>query len=234
MTAEQRTIHSRATLDEGLVSLQRQLRTLTSLVDVAIERSIRALERLDQEGARRVMAEDRRINELRYKVEDDAVHLIATQQPMAGDLRLIVSVLSILPELERIGDYAAGISKIVLLHEDKPLLKPLIDVPRMAQVCREMLRDSVDAFISRDAEKARAVALRDDVVDRLYDQVYRELLTFMLNDPRTIDRATWLIWVAHNLERIADRVQNICERTVYEVSGVMKELTRREPSAEPE
>jgi len=234
MTAEQRTIHSRATLDEGLVSLQRQLRTLASLVDVAIERSIRALERLDQEGARRVMAEDRRINELRYKVEDDAVHLIATQQPMAGDLRLIVSVLSILPELERIGDYAAGISKIVLLHEDKPLLKPLIDVPRMAQVCREMLRDSVDAFISRDAEKARAVALRDDVVDRLYDQVYRELLTFMLNDPRTIDRATWLIWVAHNLERIADRVQNICERTVYEVSGVMKELTRREPSAEPE
>ena len=226
MTAEQRTIHSRATLDEGLVSLQRQLRTLASLVDVAIERSIRALERLDQEGARRVMAEDRRINELRYKVEDDAVHLIATQQPMAGDLRLIVSVLSILPELERIGDYAAGISKIVLLHEDKPLLKPLIDVPRMAQVCREMLRDSVDAFISRDAEKARAVALRDDVVDRLYDQVYRELLTFMLNDPRTIDRATWLIWVAHNLERIGDRVQNICERTVFEVTGSVKEFTR--------
>ena len=224
MTAEQRTIHSRATLDEGLVSLQRQLRTLASLVDVAIERSIRALERLDQEGARRVMAEDRRINELRYKVEDDAVHLIATQQPMAGDLRLIVSVLSILPELERIGDYAAGISKIVLLHEDKPLLKPLIDVPRMAQVCREMLRDSVDAFISRDAEKARAVALRDDVVDRLYDQVYRELLTDMINDPGTIEQATHLSWVTHNLERIADRVTNICERVVYLVEGHIEEL----------
>lgn len=232
MTAS-RTIHSRATLDEGLVSLQRQLRTLASLVDVAIERSILALERLDHEAAQRLIAEDERINSLRYKIEDDAVHLIAAQQPIAGDLRLVVSVLSILPELERIGDYCAGIAKIVLLHEDRPLLKPLVDVPRMAQLCREMLRDAVDAFISRDAEKAREVAMRDDEVDRLYEQVYRELLTFMLNDPRTIDRATWLIWVAHNLERIGDRVQNVCERTVYEVSGVMRELGGRVPEAEP-
>jgi len=228
MTGEQRTIHSRAALDEGLVSLQRQLRTLASHVDVAIERGVLALERLDRRAAQRVIAEDGRINELRFKIEDDAIHLIAMQQPIAGDLRLIVAVLSILPELERIGDYCAGIAKVVLLHEDKPLLKPLVDVPRMAQLCREMLRDAIDAFISRDAERARAVGLRDDEVDRLYDQVYRELLTFMLNDPRTIDRATWLIWVAHNLERIADRVQNICERTVYEVSGVMREFTREE------
>jgi len=175
MTA-QRSIHARATLDEGLVSLQRQLRTLASLVDVAIERSVRALERLDHDAARRIMAEDRRINELRYKIEDEAVHLIATQQPLAGDLRLIVSVLSILPELERIGDYASGIAKIVLLHEDKPLLKPLVDVPRMAQVCREMLRDAVDAFISRDAEKARSVALRDDVATLNATPETREVL----------------------------------------------------------
>lgn len=224
----QRTIHSRAALDEGLVSLQSQLRALASLVDVAIERSILALERLDRDAARRVIAEDTRINDLRYRVEDDAVHLIAMQQPIAGDLRLIVSVLSILPELERIGDYCAGIAKVVLLHEDRPLLKPLVDIPRMAGVCREMMRDAVDAFITRDEEKARAVAMKDDVVDRLYEQVYRELLTFMLNDPRTIDRATWLIWVAHNLERIADRVQNICERTVYERTGVMREFARHE------
>jgi phosphate transport system protein len=215
------SIHSRAALDEGLVSLQRQLRTLASHVDVAIERAVRSLERLDQEGARRVIA-------------DDAIHLIAMQQPIASDLRLIVAVLSILPELERIGDYCSGIAKIVLLHEEKSLLKPLVDVPRMAALCREMLRDAVDAFISRDAEKARAVALRDDEIDRLYEQVYRELLTFMLNDPRTIDRATWLIWVSHNLERIGDRVQNICERTVYEVSGVMREFTGPEPEAEPQ
>jgi phosphate transport system protein len=224
-----RSIHARAALDEGLESLQRQLRSLASLVDVAIERGIRALERLDRDGAERVIADDERINELRFTIEDDAIHLIAQQQPLASDLRTIVAVLSILPELERIADYCAGIAKIVLLHEDRPLLKPLVDVPRMATVCREMLRDAVDAFISRDAEKARAVALRDDEIDALYGDVYRELLTFMLNDPTTIDRATWLIWVAHNLERIGDRVQNVCERTVYEVTGVMKEFTRRQP-----
>lgn len=218
------SIHSRAALDEGLVSLQRQLRTLAGLVDLSIERSIHSLQRLDREEAERVVAEDRRINELRFKIEDDAVHLIAMQQPIASDLRLIIGVLSVVPELERIGDYCAGIAKIALLHGDQPLLKPLVDIPRMAEACREMLRDAVDAFVGRDAEKARSVALRDDDVDRLYEQVYRELLTFMLSDPRTIDRATWLIWVAHNLERIGDRVQNICERTVYEVSGVMREL----------
>ncbi len=223
MTA--RTIHNRAALDEGLAALQHDLRRLASLVDVAIERSIRALERLDLDEARAVVADDERINELRFQIEEHAIHIIATQQPIAGDLRLIVAVLSILPELERMGDYCAGIGKIVLLHEGKALLKPLVDIPRMANACREMLREAVDAFISRDAEKARSVATRDDQVDRLYDQVYRELLTFMLNDPRTIDRATWLIWVAHNLERIADRIQNICERTVYEVTGVMREFS---------
>ena len=219
-----RTIHNRAALDEGLAKMQLDLRRLASLVDVAIERSVGALERLDNEGARAVIDDDEPINKLRFRIEEHAIHLIATQQPIAGDLRTIVAVLSVLPELERMGDYCAGIGKIVLLHEGRPLLKPLVDIPRMASVCRGMLGDAVDAFIARDAERARSVALRDDQVDRLYDQVYRELLTFMLNDPRTIDRATWLIWVAHNLERIADRIQNICERTVYEATGVMREF----------
>jgi len=221
-----RTIHSRATLDAGLAGLQRDLRGLGSLVDVAIDRSVDALARLDAEAARKVITDDERVNALRFRIEEDAIHIIATQQPIAGDLRLIVAVLSILPELERMADYCVGVAKIALLHEDRPLLKPLIDVPRMAQVCRELLGEALDAFITRDAVKARAVAARDDEIDRLYEQVYRELLTFMLNDPRTIDRATWLIWVAHNLERIGDRVQNICERTVYEVTGVMQEFTR--------
>jgi phosphate transport system protein len=123
------------------------------------------------------------------------------------------------------GDYCVGIGKIVQLHEGKTLLKPLIDLPRMRDVVREMLRAAVDAFIERDADKAEAVAQRDDEVDALYDQIYRELLTFMLNDPRTIDRATWLIWVAHNFERMGDRIQNICERTVYEARGVMREFS---------
>ena len=222
-----RTIHSRAALDDGLVALQRDVRSLASMVDVAIERSIEALRRLDRKRAELVIADDRPINEMRFRIEDRAIELIAGQQPVAGDLRLIVAVLSVIVELERIGDYCAGIARVVLLHEDRPLLKPLIDVPRMATLVRELLRDAIDAFIARDAEQAESVARRDDEVDQLYDQVYRELLTFMLNDPRTIDRATWLIWVAHNLERIGDRTQNICERTVYEVTGVMREFTAR-------
>ncbi len=227
MTADaRRTISSRATLDEGLAELQRDLRSLASLVSVAIERSIDALRRLDRDLAEQVITDDKPINELRFSIEDRAVHLIATQQPIAGDLRLIIAVLQVAPELERMADYCVGIAKIVLLHEERGLLKPLVDIPRMAGLVQEMLTAAIDAFIVRDAVAAEAVAARDDEVDRLYDQVYRELLTFMLNDPRTIDRATWLIWVAHNLERIGDRVQNICERTVFEVTGNMKELTR--------
>ncbi|CAN5185363.1 phosphate signaling complex protein PhoU [soil metagenome] len=225
MAEAQRAIHSRAAFDDGLNGLQRDLRSLASQVDVAIERSTRALERLDRPLAQGVIAGDRYINELRFAIEDDAIHLIAMQQPLARDLRLIIAVLNVIVELERMGDYCVGIARIVLLHEERPLLKPLVDIPRMATTVRDMLRDAVDAFISRDADAARRVAARDDEIDRLYDQVYRELLTFMLNDPRTIDRATWLIWTAHNLERMGDRIQNICERTVYEVTGVMKEFS---------
>ncbi|MGH2451820.1 MAG: phosphate signaling complex protein PhoU [Candidatus Limnocylindria bacterium] len=226
MADTHRSIHSRQALDDGLLGLQRDLRSLSSLVDVAIERSIRALARLDRRLSETVIEDDRAINELRFRIEDDAIHLIAAQQPLAGDLRTVIAVLNVIVELERIGDYCVGIGKIVLLHGDMPLLKPLVDIPRMAQLVREMLRDAIDAFIVRDEKLAEEVAARDDDVDRLYDQVYRELLTFMLNDPRTIDRATWLIWVSHNLERIGDRVQNICERTLYEVTGVMREFNR--------
>ena len=220
-----RSIHSRAALDEGLVHLQRDVRSLGSLVDVAIERSMGALEHLDQDLARSVIEGDAKVNQLRYDVEERGIHLIATQQPIAGDLRLIISVLNVVVELERMADYCVGIGKIVQLHEGKPLLKPLIDLPRMRDVVREMLRDAIDAFVARDPDKAEAVAARDDEVDALYDQIYRELLTFMLSDPRTIDRATWLIWVAHNFERMGDRIQNICERTVFEVRGVLREFS---------
>jgi phosphate transport system protein len=149
---------------------------------------------------------------------------MATQQPMASDLRRIVAVLNIIVELERMGDYAEGIAKIVLMHRDTPLLKPLVDVPRMAEQARDMLRRSLDAFIRRDAPAAIAIAAEDDAVDALYEQIYRELFTYMLQDPKTFDRATWLLWVAHNLERIADRVTNICERVVFEVTGRMEEM----------
>ena len=197
------------------------------MVDVAIESSVASLKRLDRAEAERVIFNDQAINDLRYSIEDAAVHIIAMQQPIAGDLRFVIAVLMVTSELERMGDYCVGIAKITKLHGDRPLLKPLIDVPRMAEAVRGMLRGAIDALITKNAFLAEAIAAQDDEIDRLYDQIYRELLTYMLNDPTTIDRATWLLWAAHNLERMGDRVQNICERTVYEATGVLKEFGGR-------
>lgn len=225
MSTERRVLHGRAALDEGLEQLRHDLRRLASMVDVAVDASLASLAALDRVRAEAVIAGDVRINQLRYDIEERAVRLIATQQPIAGDLRFIIAALSIVSELERMGDYCVGIGKIVLLHDGHPLLKPLVDIPRMGSTIREMLRVAVDSFISKNAYAAEETALRDDEIDLLYDQIYRELLTYMLSDPTTIDRGTWLLWVAHNLERMGDRIQNICERTVYEVTGVMKEFS---------
>ena len=230
MTLPARSIQGRAALDDGLERLRVDLRRLASLLDLAIERSVGALARLDRRQAETVIAGDAAINGLRYEIEERAVHLIAMQQPIAGDLRFIVSVLAVVSELERMGDYCVGIAKIVLLHEGRPLLKPLVDIPRMAALVRDMLRKSLDAFITKNAFLAETIALRDDEIDRLYDQVYRELLTYMLSDPTTIDRATWLLWTAHNLERMGDRIQNVCERTIYEVTGTLREFSGTRPS----
>ena len=221
------TTHQRAGLDQGLEQLRRDLRRLASMVDVAIEKSVASLKRLDRAEAERVIFNDQAINDLRYSIEDAAVHIIAMQQPIAGDLRFVIAVLMVTSELERMGDYCVGIAKITKLHGDRALLKPLIDVPRMADAVRGMLRGAIDALITKNAFLAEAIAAQDDEIDRLYDQIYRELLTYMLNDPTTIDRATWLLWAAHNLERMGDRVQNICERTVYEATGVLKEFGGR-------
>jgi phosphate transport system protein len=207
-----------------LQHLHDQVLIVGSMVDKAIDRSIQALQLQDFAAAREIIAEDRVVNRQRFQVEEQAIRLIATQQPMASDLRSIIAVLNIVVDLERIGDYAVGNARIVLLHEDKPLLKPLIDIPRMSELARDMLRRALDAFVVRDVAAAKAIAREDDAVDALYDQIYRELLTYMLNDPTTIDRATWLLWAAHNLERTADRVTNICERIVYEATGRMEEV----------
>ena len=187
-------------------------------------RSIEALQGRDIELAHQIIADDQKINNKRFEIEEKCIQLIATQQPMASDLRIIVAVLNIIIEVERIGDYAAGISKIVIMIGDEPPLKPLIDIPRMANQGVDMLRRSLDAFVNRDAEAARKIITEDDFVDNLYDQIFRELLVFMMEDPRTVTRATRLIWVAHNLERAADRVTNICERVVFIVTGKMEEI----------
>ncbi|HLZ09955.1 MAG TPA: phosphate signaling complex protein PhoU [Chloroflexota bacterium] len=214
----------RETFERELRRLQDEMLLLASMVDRAIGDSVDALRRLDGQAARQVVDADGPINAKRYLIEESAITTIATQQPMARDLRTILAVLHIAIELERMGDYAAGIAKIVLMHGDEELLKPLIDIPRMADLDRSMLRRSIDAFVNRDVELARRVGMEDDEIDAIQDQVYRELLTYVMQDPRTINRATWLIWVAHNLERIADRVTNICERVVFLVTGQIQEI----------
>ena len=209
---------------QDLQVLEQQVIELGSMVDKAIARSVEALGELDAEEARKIVHEDLAINEKRFEIEEQALLLIATQQPMASDLRAIAAVLYIIVDLERIGDHAEGIAKIVLMHGEERLLKPLIDVPRMAEKSRSMIRTALDALIARDAEAARRIADEDDAVDALYDQVLRELFSYMIEDPRTITRATYLMWVAHNLERIADRATNICERVAFMVTGRMEEF----------
>jgi phosphate transport system protein len=222
-------MRTRTGFDREIMALQEQVLLMGSMVEKQLDRAVAALRTLDREGAQRVIDGDDEIDRLRYEIEDHAIQLIATQQPMASDLRTIVAALNIIVDMERMGDHAEGIAKIVLMHEDEPLLKPLIDVPRMAELAGSMLHRSLDAFIEKDAEAAMAVADEDDEMDRLYNQVYRELLTYMLNDPRTIDRATWLLWVAHNLERIGDRATNICERVVYLATGRMPHMAGTSP-----
>ena len=207
-----------------LQRLQEELLVMSSMVDNAIERSVSSLKTRDMSLAHEVIDADRQINQQRFRIEEGCLLLIATQQPMASDLRVLAALLNIITDLERMGDHAAGIAKITLLVANEPPLKPLIDIPRMADIAREMLQGSLDAFFNRDVVGAQHIAGRDDEVDQLYDQVYRELLTFMMADPSTIDRATHLLWVAHNLERIADRVTNICERVLFLVTGRMVEM----------
>jgi phosphate transport system protein len=215
---------ARTLLERLLAEIQEEMLVMADMVESAIRRSIQALKSRDLDLARQVIADDVKINQKRYNTEERCLELIATQQPLAGDLRTIVAVLYMIVDLERIGDHAEGIAKIVVMLADEPPLKPYIDLPRMADIAVDMLRESLEAFKHRDAERARAVMNRDDEVDALYDQVYRELLTFMITDPHTIERATHLIWVGHNLERMADRVTNICERVIYLVTGKVEEL----------
>ncbi len=215
---------TRVAFDRQLSELQEDILVMAAMVESAITRSIEALRHRDVELARVTIADDVKINNKRYAIEEKCLEIMATQQPLASDLRIIVAVLHISVDLERMADHAEGISRIALMLADEPVLKPYIDIPRMADVAIRMLEASMKAFKHRDAASARAICSEDDEVDGLYDQVYRELITFMLQDPQTIQRATWLLWVAHNLERIADRVTNICERVIYLVEGRVEEL----------
>ena len=205
----------RTDFDRSLQEIQDELLVLGSMVEKSIDRSVLALKNRDLSLSKTVIDDDDLIDDLRNKIEEKCISVIATQNPMAGDLRTVISVLYIAEELERMGDYAEGIAKISLSIGKEPMLKPLVDIPRMAEKSSKMLSRSLDALVNRDEQLAIQVCRDDNEVDELYNQVYRELLTFMISDPKTIERATYLLWVSHNIERIADRATNISERVLY-------------------
>ena len=209
----------RADFHRNLRSLQDDLITLGSRVETAIAKSLQGLRNRDLDISRQVVDEDDIIDQERLDLEEQCVEMMARQQPNSIDLRTLMSVLHIATELERMGDYAEGIAKISIMMGDQAPLKPLIDIPRMAEKAAQMLHRSLDAFVARDPEAALQVCNDDDEVDNLYEQIYRELLTYMFEDPSTIQRATYLLWVAHDLERIADRATNIAERVIFLVTG---------------
>ena len=209
----------REEFDLKLTGLEGEVEALAEFVSDSINLSVEALKNRDLDASQQVIDLDDYIDDKQSEIEDRCIHLIATQQPVAKDLRAIIALLHIAVELERMGDYAEGIGKISLRMGNEPTLKPLIDIPRMAEKATAMLRDSIEALLNRDTAKAQAVLDADDEVDDLYDQVYRELLLFMIQDPQTIERATYLLWVAHDLERIADRATNIAEQVLFLVDG---------------
>jgi len=214
----------RKTFESDIQQVKDEVLALGSMVEHAIIGSVEALKKRDIKAAEKIIAEDKEINKKRFAIENQLMILIATQQPMAHDLRLLASTMEIISELERMGDYAKGIANINVRMGDEKLLKPLIDIPRMAEIGASMLHRALTAFVNEDVEVAKSIPVEDDQVDALYNQIYRELMIFIIEDPKNIERANWLLWVAHNLERVADRVTNICERTIFIATGEFGEI----------
>ncbi|HSJ56836.1 MAG TPA: phosphate signaling complex protein PhoU [Anaerolineae bacterium] len=215
---------TRQAFDQELQRLQDDVIALGSMVGDALVYSVDVLKRRDFDASRAIIEQDREVNRRRFAIENDVLTLIATQQPMAGDMRMLAAILEIGTELERMGDYAKGIARINLMIGEQPLIKPLIDLPIMADIARDMLDQALKAFMDGDDALARSIPRRDDEIDDLYQQVYHELLTFIIEDRSVIEQSNLLMWVAHNLERTADRVINLCERVVYMVTGELEEL----------
>jgi phosphate transport system protein len=218
------TAGPRGTLDHKLIKIRDNILRMGQLLDAAIDRSMVALKNQDLDLAQRVISDDTAINHLRFTVEEECLTLIATQQPMASDLRVIIAAMNVVNDLERMADHATGIAKTVVRMGSELPIKPLVDLPHMADVARDMLKRSLDAFLARDTAAARAIADQDDEIDGLYRAIFDELLAIMAHDPGAIPRGTYLLWCAHNLERIGDRVTNIAERVVFMTTGTMTEL----------
>lgn len=218
---------TRQDFDRLLQELQDDVIAMGSMVDKSIERSTEALLNRDAALARQVTAEDDRIDTARFEIEEKAIRLIATQQPMAGDLRVLVTVLNIIVDLERMADHAEGNGRIAEMIGAESAIRPLGTLPRMAEKCQDMLRRVLSALVDHDADAARQICEEDDEVDAMQDLSYHSLLQIMLENPSRIQEATYLLWATHNLERIADRTTNIAERVVFLVTGHMEELASK-------
>jgi phosphate transport system protein len=217
---------TREVLERRLHHLQDEVLILGSMVEQSLVDVITALRRRDATAAGKIGARDRLINERRFAIEEECLSVMATQQPMAHDLRLLAAILEVITELERMGDYIKGIANIIVLLGPNLLPPDLLNhFNSMTIQSNSMLHRALGAFVAGDDKTARVIPAEDDEVDRLYNAVYHELIQRMISDPETIDRATHLLWVAHNLERFADRVTNICERTIFTASGEMTEFS---------
>jgi phosphate transport system protein len=214
----------RARYDKAYREIVDSILKMGSMTDKAIQSSLSCLQNRDLTLAHEVVEHDEDINSLRFEIEQACLALIATQQPTASDLRAVIAAMNIVMDLERMGDHASGIAKTVIRMGDRPLLKPLIDIPRMGQISREMLRNSLKAFVERDPISAKAIAQRDEEMDFLYKAIFNELVEIMASTPDSVERATYLLWTAHNLERIGDRVTNIAERVIFMSTGDIQEL----------
>lgn len=218
----------RIPFDREFEQIQQEVLHMRELVDQAILQGYTSLAERTPDLARQVIAGDEAINDLRFRIEERALALIATQQPTATDLRKVIAIMNVVVDLERMGDYATGIATTVILMGDEPLLKPLIDLPKMVDLAREMLREGVQALLDQNVEKAHEIAERDDEMDLLYRAIFDELVEIMSKKPEGVQRATYLLWCAHNVERMGDRVTNIAERVVFIATGDMKELNIKE------
>jgi len=205
--------------DDELKTLKEKLLQMASLAEESISLAVASLKERKEELAQRVFEGEQKINILDIEIDELALKLLALRQPMAVDLRFITSAMRISVELERIGDLSVNIAERTLELLKQPPLKPLIDIPRMAEIAEKMVKDSIDAFINKDDKLAKNICKRDDTVDDLNDQIFRELLTYMMQDPKTIMRAVDLILVGRHLERIADHSTNISEDVIYLVRG---------------
>ena len=222
----------RKTLDRKIDDHLKAIIDLGGQVENAILGSVDALQHRNLDTAREIYSNDKTINKKRYEIEAQALITVATQQPMAQDLRILASILDIAGELERIGDYAKGIARIAMRLGDQTPLPQLVQISEMAKMTADMLNRAIKAFVELDQESAQIIPREDDQIDGLYNNVYQELLELMINDRDNIDRATFHLWVAHNLERAADRVTNICERTVFTTSGKLIEFDRSDDESE--